>query len=266
MKKISKRLNTRKSAQLLFFAFFIFSHVVFSQQADGTKAIDHVGGAVTVTNNGISLLPTFSLGKPAMMFDLNVGNKRLTFEPQFRFSLQGKPWSFIFWWRYKLLQNEKFKMTVGAHPSVIFRPMTTLVNGVPHDDLVAHRYLATEIAPNYFITKDISVGIYYLHSNGLDEGTTKSTHFVTVNSNFSRIKLSEQFYMKFNPQVYYLKMDELDGFYVTATVTLAKKNFPLTLQSIMNQAIETDIPAKKDFVWNVSLIYSFNQSLVKSKT
>jgi len=38
----------------------------------------------------------FTLGKPAAIFDLSVGNERLAFEPQFRFSLEGKPWSFIF--------------------------------------------------------------------------------------------------------------------------------------------------------------------------
>lgn len=248
---------------LLILVFSVFTQVAFSQQSDSTKAIDHVGGAVTVTNNGISLLPTFSLGKPAVMFDMNVGNKKLTFEPQFRFSMEGKPWSFIFWWRYKLLQNEKFKIHVGAHPAIAFRSVSALVNGDTQETLVANRFLAGEFSPNYFFTKNISVGMYYLHAHGFDEGTTRKTHFLTLNSNFSNIKLVDQFYLKFNPQIYYLRMDEKDGYYATATVTFARKNFPLTLQSILNEAIETEIPAKNDFVWNVSLIYSLSQSLVK---
>jgi hypothetical protein len=82
---------------LLLWVLLLFNHLAFSQEADSTKAVYHFGGAVTVTNNGISLLPTFSLDKPAVMFDMSVGGKKLSFEPQFRFSLEGKPWAFIFW-------------------------------------------------------------------------------------------------------------------------------------------------------------------------
>jgi hypothetical protein len=238
-------------------------HTAFSQTMDSTKTIHHVGGAVTVTNNGISLLPTFSLGKPAVMFDLNVGNKKLTFEPQFRFSLEGKPWTFLFWWRYKLVNTDRFQVKVGAHPAIAFRPVLVPINGDTNETLVAQRYLAGEFSPNYLITKNISIGMYYLYSHGFSESATKNTHFLTVNASFSNIKLSEKFLLKVNPQVYYLQMDANDGYYVTATLGLSKKNFPLSLQSILNQAINTNIPAKSDFVGNVSLIYAFSQEFVK---
>ena len=51
----------------------------------------HFNGAVSATNNGISLIPTFSLGKPATIIELNAGGEHLTFEPQFRISLEGQP-------------------------------------------------------------------------------------------------------------------------------------------------------------------------------
>ena len=252
-----------KDCRLLVFMLSIVTHFAFSQDIDSTKSIKHIGGAVTVTNNGVSLLPTFSLGKPAALFDLTLGNKKLSFEPQFRFALEGKPWSFIFWWRYKLLNSNKFQINVGAHPAVLFKTVSITSNGVTTETIEAQRYLAAELAPSYFLKKDISIGMYYLHSNGFAESGIKNTDFITVNSNFSNIKLSKQFYMKFYPQIYYLKMDQQDGYYVTATVTLAKRLFPLSLQSIVNQTIKTDIPAKSDFVWNVSLIYSVRNEYVK---
>jgi hypothetical protein len=52
------------------------------------------GGSFGLNNNGIALLPTFSLNKPAGFLMLNVGN-RLTFEPEFHFSLDGKPWTIL---------------------------------------------------------------------------------------------------------------------------------------------------------------------------
>ncbi len=248
---------------IVLFVLFIFTHTAFSQKNDSIKSVRYFGAAATVTNNGISLLPTFSLGKPAAIFDLNVGNKRLSFEPQLRFALEGKPWSFIFWWRYVLLQKGKFKVNIGAHPAVLFRTLPVEINGVTSESLIALRYFAEEFAPNYFITKDISIGLYYLHSNGFDEGAIKNTDFITINSNFSNIKLSKKFYMKFNPQVFYLRMDGVDGYYATATVTLARQNFPLSIQSILNQTIKTNIITKNDFVWNVSLIYSFRNEYVR---
>jgi hypothetical protein len=81
---------------LLLFVLLSLFHFSFPQKTDSTKIARHIGGAVTVTNNGISLIPNFTLGKPAAIFDLSVGGKKLSFEPQFRFALEGKPWSFIF--------------------------------------------------------------------------------------------------------------------------------------------------------------------------
>ena len=241
----------------LFLFFSVYAPLAFSQQRDSTATPIRFGGAVTVTNNGISLLPTFALGKPAVMFDMAVGRRKLSFEPQFRFSLAGKPWSFLFWWRYKLLNTNRFQLNVGAHPALAFR--TVLPTGTDTNELlVSKRFLAGEIAPNYALTKNTSVGLYYLHSHGFDAGTTVTTHFLALRSNFANINLPEQFVLQVSPQVYYLKLDATDGMYVASTVNLVRKGFPVTLQSIMNKTIQSTIPASKDFVWNVSLVYSFH--------
>jgi hypothetical protein len=39
-------------------------------------------------------------------------------------------------------------------------------------------------------------------------------------TNFTNIRLSEQFFMRFNPQIYYLKMDKDDGFYFLIKVKM----------------------------------------------
>jgi hypothetical protein len=96
--------NLCKNAFLLF-VLFNLSFLAFSQKSDSTKVDNYFGGTVTVTNNGISLIPTFSIDKPAVLFDLTAGRGKLSFEPQLRFSLDGKPWTFFFWWRYKLLNT-----------------------------------------------------------------------------------------------------------------------------------------------------------------
>ncbi len=237
--------------------------VVYSEGVEDPWKVKHIGGVITATNNGISLLPSFSLGKPALMFDLTMGNKKMSFDPMLRFSMEGKPWAFIFWWRYKVVKTPRFTLNVGAHPAFIFRNGPMLVNGATRDMITAQRYLAAEVVPNYWINKNTSIGIYYLRSGGVDAGTVKATNFITINANFNRIPVGEKMFFRFNPQVFYLKMDSKDGYYVTSTLTLAKEQSPWSLQSIVNQAIRTNIAAKSNFLWNVSVIYSFRSEFRK---
>jgi hypothetical protein len=256
--------NTFKKT-FFFLLLLSISHFVNSQSAENTQpVIKHFGGAVTVTNNGISFIPSFNLGKPAAIFDLSMGGKKLSFEPQFRFALEGKPWSILFWWRYKLLNTDRFQISLGAHPALSFRNNTFIVDGVSKEYITVNRYLAGEFAPNYSISKNIGVGIYYLYSYCLDIYAARNTNFISGRINFSNIRLTKQYFLKFNPQAYYLKMDDNDGYYFSSSLTLVRKNFPLTVSSIINKAIKTEIPGK-DFLWNVSLIYSFNNKYVKAQ-
>ncbi len=253
----------KKFAILLFVVLSMLTLHSFSQKTDSTKSLTHFSGSVSVTNNGISIVPTFSLDKPAALFLFSTGKNRFSFDPEFRFSLSGKPWSFLFWARYKLVTNEKFQVNAGTHLGLNFRRTVLPVNGDSVEVNVARRYLAGELYPRVLLTKNISVGIYYLYSNGLDEGTIGTTHFVTFNASFSNIKLSDQFFLGVNPQIYYLKLDAPDGLFFSSTVTVTKRNFPLSVSAIVNKRIESDIPGTKNFVWNTSLIYSFNKKYVK---
>jgi hypothetical protein len=236
-----------------------------AQKVDSLPLQGHFSGNALVTNNGISLIPTFSLGKPAAIFNMSVGTRKLSFEPEFRFSLEGKPWSFLFWWRYNLLKTNKFLVKLGAHPALNFKTETIVSNGSAKEAIITRRYLAGEFSPNYFLTKNISVGMYYLYSRGLEKDATRNTHFVTVNCNFSHLSLPKSFFLKLVPQLYYLKMDKLDGYYATATITLGRDKFPLTISAIVNKVIQTRITASKDFVWNASLVYSFDHKYNKVK-
>jgi len=253
----------QKIAILLILVNSMLVQYCFSQKADSTKKEFHLKGSVTATTKGISFIPSFSLGKPAVIFNLSMGKRKLFFEPELRFSLKGKPWTFLFWGRYKLITTGKFQMNMGSHLGLSYRYDTISVNGTLTTGLVVRRYLAGELAPNYFISKNVSFGAYYLYSRGLDRGTTKNTHFVTINSNISHIKLGKQLYARINPQLYYLALDARDGLFITSSFTLAKKNFPISVQSIINKSIETDIAGSEKFLWNVSLIYSFSKKYVE---
>jgi hypothetical protein len=185
---------------LAFFALLNLTYISFSQKIDSPRVASHFGGAVTVTNKGISTIPNLTLGKPAAIFDLSV----------------------------------------------------------------VYRYLAGQLAPSYLPAKNISIGMYYLYSHGIEKEITRNTNLISVRSSFSNIRLSDQFYMRFNPQIYYLNMDGSDGFYFNSRLALAKKNFPLSVSSIINQSIQTNIEAGKNLLWKVSLTYSFNKEYVEN--
>jgi len=68
--------------------------------------------------------------------------------------------------------------------------------------------------------------------------------------------------MRAVPQVFYINQDGKDGYYVNSTFTLAKQDFPLSVSSIINKEVRSNIPGSKDFIWNVSPVYSFNKNYV----
>ncbi|TRX01997.1 hypothetical protein [Flavobacterium gawalongense] len=242
---------------LLLTLVLIKTSVLFSQQLDSPKNDLKFKGAISVTNNGISIIPTFTLGKPAAIVNLSVGTSRLTFEPELRFSLEGKPWAFIFWGRYKAYKSDKFSLNIGAHPAFAFKTIPLTKDGVTSDYIVSQRYVATEVVPTYHISKDLTLGMYYLYSHGFDLGTIKNTHFVTVNTGISNIEVSNSLRMKISPQVYYLRMNDADGFYTSTTFTVSKVDNPISVSVFFNKVIDTNIAASKDFVWNATLTYAF---------
>lgn len=262
---LSKSTTSAQKIGLLL-AILCLAQFAFAQSTDSTKHVLNFTGAASVTNNGFSFIPSFSLGKPAAIFNFNVnGGKRFSFEPEFRFALEGaRPWSFIFIWRYKLIIAERFKLSIGTHlPALNFRTVPVIKNGEPLEVIQTQRFFPVwELAPNYVLNKNLSIGAFYLYGHSPEVDATKNTHFVSLRSNFSNIKLTEQLFLRFNPQVFYLKSGDNDGLYTAANLTLAKKNFPLSLSTMMNKALKTEI-AGKDFNWNLSLAYTFGSSFSK---
>jgi hypothetical protein len=232
----------------------------YGQSKDSTRIAAPIifSGTITATNNGISLLPNFSLNKPALLFDLSMAKGRVSFDPMFRFAMEGKPWTFVFWGRYKLINKKNFSMGIGAHPSFVFKTITVASNGTSNEYLTTQRYLAWEASPTFYVNKNINVGIYYLGSHGLTNDLTQYTTFIAAKSTFSNINISDKLRLAISPQFYYLKQDEKDGIYVTGTVALSKKNSPFSISSIVSKSIQTEI-AGKDFVWNIALNYYFKQ-------
>jgi len=164
----------KRNQGLLIVLLLLLSQFALSQKLDSLKRTRYFSGVISVTNNGISIIPSFSLGKPAAIFIFSMAKRKFSFEPDIRFSLKGKPWSFVFWSRYLLVSREKFKMNAGANLGINFKTAVLPINGDSTEINVARRYLAGELFPRFLLSKNISVGIYYLFSHGLDPGSIRN--------------------------------------------------------------------------------------------
>jgi hypothetical protein len=249
---------------LVFLLMVKVSPNVFSQSQSQNEKISHFSGNISLTNNGISLIPTFSLGRPAAIFERSLGGERLSFDPEIRFAMDGQPWSFILWWRYKIIQSEKFNLHVGTHPGFLFRNTSVLAaNGQVIESMEARRYFAGEIVPSYIINDKVKLSFLYLASRSLGPVPFELNQFLSVNSSLTNLKISDQFYFNARPQFFYLKINERDGYFVSASFLVGKKNLPVSFGSIISKKIISTI-ATDNWVWNVGLIYSFNNDFIKS--
>jgi hypothetical protein len=231
------------------------------EKKDSLVVKSNFSGLVGLTSNGLSIIPTFSLNAPAYNFLLSVSKNKFSFDPDIRMTLDGRKGSMVFWFRYKAVESKKYSLGVGAHPAfnIQTRKIIDPRNGQPSEISQLRRFIATEINQGYQVSKNFRVGIYYLKGFGLQNDAIKSSHFLTLNTTFSNVKLGGGTTLQFTPQVYYLKLDKEDGVFYTHTVSLSKKDLPFLLQSTINKNIKTNITGGDRFQWNVTLFYTFNR-------
>lgn len=249
---------------LVVFSMFFSLTDLQAQETTPVVPTGQFGGVITATNNGVSIIPSFTLGRPALLFDLSLSGERFSFDPMLRFGMDGKPWAFVFWGRYKAIKDKRFSLTVGGHPSFIFQERKVNVNGKEETMLVSQRFLAMEVAPMYKISSRLSMGLYYLQGHGLNPIPPNNTNFLALNTVISDLPLGGGFNMRVNPQLFYLKVDDNSGTYVTSNFTVSKPGFPIGFQGLVNQKIKSSIPGD-DLIWNVGLLYIFSTPYHRAK-
>ncbi len=249
----------KKSLLIILLCGLVGQATIYAQ--DSTSKPFVVAGNFGVTNNGISIVPTFSLKDPAFNFtgSLSIAG-RFSLDPDVRMTFDGRKGGAMLWFRYKLIEGKKFHFRVGAHPAFNFALKTVTENNKSWNITQARRFIATELAPSYSVSKNFSIGAYYLHGNGLQKDGPISTHFVNFISSISGIQLGKNHLLSISPQAYYLQIDNQDGYYLTGNLILASKKSPFTLMYLYNKEITTNIVGSKPFDWNLTLMYNFNRS------
>jgi hypothetical protein len=217
-----------------------------------------VWGAVNVNTKGISLVPALTLGRPAAIVDLGVRKGGLSFEPQLRFALDGKPWSFLLWGRYRAVTRERFRLTVGGHPAYSFRTSTTGGSGSSSREVIeVRRYAAGEVTPTWTLSPRTSVGGYYLYSHGIDPGAPPHTHLVAARAYLANLEVAGDYVAQAAPQFYFLRTNGRNGTYLSASASFGRRGSPWSITAIVNQPVKSDVVGGQSFLWNPGMTYAF---------
>lgn len=254
---MSKQLHL----SILMLTLFFCQNGYTQQHKDSTRSRVVFSGSLGITNNGFSIIPSFSFNEPASVILLSWKKKKLSIDPEFRITPTGGKGSIILWFRYHAIQGKRFTFRVGGHPAVNWFPSTVLQNGVSEDFLRLRRFLAWELAPSYRISKNWSTSLYYLQGNGMQVNGPRTTHFINLNTTISNIPVSNTLQLTVTPALYYLFLDGNDGIFFTANASLGNSKSPFLLQEAINQKIQSTISGTNTFMWNVGLAYTFTKQL-----
>lgn len=237
--------------------FVLLANTGGAQSVDSTSKLLHINGVIGVTNNGISIIPTFSLNAPAAIFNFFIRRNRFSFDPDMRVTLDGKKGGMLFWFRYDFVRSKNFKLGAGIHPAYNLALRTIEENDKMWEITQARRFIAYEVAPSFTLSKYLSIGPYLLRGMGLQKDGPRSTYFLALNTNITRFPIARHVRFSWTPQGYYLNIDGQDGFYLANHFRISHDQFPVALSSIMNKEIKTRIEGSKNFAWNLVLSYSF---------
>ncbi len=230
------------------------------QLADSIRHLTTFSGSIGLTNNGFSIIPTFSLNSPATIMNFYWRKGRFSFDPDIRLVPDLSKGGLLFWFRYRLIEQKKFSLRVGVHPAFTLVHRTVSNNGTDSRITEMLRFVAGEVVPAYQITPKWTISAVYLQGHGLQRNGPQRTHVLFLNNSFANINVGGNFQLTLVPSVFWLNVDGATGSYFTGTAILAKKNLPFTLQSTINQTFRANIPGNQPFMWNVLLAYNFSKT------
>jgi len=109
------------------------------------------------------------------------------------------------------------------------------------------------------------MGTYYIHGIGLEkEGQTGHTGFLSLRMGFGNLRIVKNWYFRCDPQIYFIRMDDLGGFFTAQSISVGNNKFPVSLSNLMNISLESEneIPTK-EFDRNISLVYTFKNQFTR---
>jgi hypothetical protein len=238
------------------FIYIIFSNLGFSNTIpDSTKNAWTFHGNIQLNNNGISPVPAFSLGKPALMNTFFISKGNFTYSPELNYGSDGLPWTVNNWIRYRK-NFSKFRLGLGGAISMFFGRKDVDTNGQIRTTAPLNQYAPLEAYIGYNFSEKNSLSLTYWKAHGLDLGSVKNGHFIMLSGSFTKIHLSESLNFDFRPNLFYLNNSiPYEGLFCSAIIGLNHKKNPIHPFTQLVQPIW--VRGGADFNWNFGVNYTF---------
>ena len=240
------------------FVCLMLSFQQIAAQKDSSKHKPSLSGVVILMSNGISQIPAYSLGRPAVSAFFNFTLKRFSYEPDINYGLDGRPWGMGNTFMYLVIDKEKLKLKSGLALGLAFSYPEVLQNGRMVKINKSERYLIAKFIPSYIFSEKTSVNLIYWNAHNLEAESIKLINFLSVALSISNISASSRVYCSVSPQIFYLNVDGDDGVFFSPVATIGIKNFPLYLSSQVNTTLFTNMSPDPGFKWNIALNYNFS--------
>ena len=156
-----------------------------------------------------------------------------------------------------------FQLAGGMHyPAAPFRVLAYQNTPIVKNTLAVARVIPFELSPNYVFNKYFSVSLFYLYAKGISDDAIKNSHFINLRPVISNVKLSKNILFRVNPQLFFLKLDDKEGYYFASNMSIYSPKIPFSIASTINKPLKTTIAGKK-FDWNISLAYNFSKTYIR---
>lgn len=226
-------------------------------QKDSTQYKPEFSGVITLTSNGISQIPAYSLDKPAISAFFYLKLKRFSYEPDINYGVDGRPWGMGNSFMYLVLDRKKLKFKSGLALGLAFSYPELLQDGVLVKINKSERYLIAKLLPSYVISEKMTLGVNYWYARNLERKSIRTINFLSAALSIAHVSLIRKIYFSVLPQIFYLDVDGDDGLFFSPTAAIGVKDFPLYLSSQVNTTIYQNMTSDPGFKWNVALNYMF---------
>lgn len=225
----------------------------FPAAADSTAKKLQAAASVSINSNGIASIPAFSLDKPAVIASLSFIKGRFSYDPVLAYGLNMKPWFVDNWLHYKIINMPEFILRTGLNFSTFFSQSrmegATILRG--------ERYFAGELAGFYKIGTNNTLSLMYWSDNGIEPGTI-SGHYISLADEIADVRLGDNFLFGAAGQLFYINYDgPNDGLFISPRVSLAIRDFPVSVYLQATQVLTSNITPSPGFKWNAGLQYNF---------
>lgn len=231
---------------------FIFSISYSAEKADSSKTDLKAGCVISLNSNGISSIPAFSLGKPALIAAIRLAKGRFSFDPAIAYGLDRRPWYLDSWIKYMIVDKPVFKLRTGINISMYFSEYK-----LPDKQILqGERYLALELAGFCYPNPKSCLSFLYWNDNGQEPGSI-SGHFISLAGERSEIEIGKHAMLSVNLQVFYIDYDgKNDGLFFSPKISSSVREIPFSIFFQATQAINSNISPFPGFKWNLGLTYT----------